>query len=66
MKALKKSSNGKPLTEEEKYAIRLRIKGLKGEIGVVKRTSPASMSDKDKAAQIKNLQRQIAELQAKL
>ena len=66
MKAVKKYSNGGPLTEEQKRAIKYRIKALKGEIGVIKRASPASMSDEDKAAEIKILQGKIAELQAKL
>ena len=63
MKVVKKNT-GNPLTEEEKRAIRYRIKALKGEIGVVNRNT--TMSDKQKAAEIKNLQRRISELQAKL
>tara|TARA_R100001460_G_scaffold68218_2_gene108705 strand:+ start:1065 stop:1256 length:192 start_codon:yes stop_codon:yes gene_type:complete len=63
MKAVKKYSKGGPLTTEEKRRVQYRIKELKGEIGVVRRSS---MSEKDKAAQIKNLQRTISELQAKL
>lgn len=66
MKAVKKYSNGGPLTEEERRAIKFKIKALKGEIGVVNRTSPASMSDENKAAEIKRLQARIANLQAKL
>jgi len=64
MKPVKKYSTGGPLTEEQKRAIRYRIKELKGEIGVVNRNT--TMSDKQKAAEIKNLQRRISELQAKL
>ena len=64
MKAIKKYSTGGPLTAEQKRAIKYRIKQLKGEIGVVNRNT--TMSDKAKAAEIKNLQRKISELQAKL
>ena len=56
--------NGGPLTAEQKRAINYRIKELKGEIGVVNRNT--TMSDKAKAVDIKNLQRKISELQAKL
>jgi len=64
MKVVKKDSTGNPLTEEEKRAVRYRIKALKGEIGVVNRST--SMSDTEKASEIKNLQRRISELEAKL
>lgn len=64
MKAVKKSSTGDPLTEEQKRAVRYKIKELKGEIGVVNRNT--TMTAKAQAAAIKNLQRRISELQAKL
>ena len=66
MKAVKKYESGGKLTEEEKRRIRYRIQQLKGEIGVVKRTSSLSMPGKDKANEIKRLQKKIDELQAKL
>jgi len=64
MKVVKKYSTGGPLTAEERRAVKHRIQELKGEIGVVNRNT--TMSDKAKAAEIKNLQRKISELQAKL
>tara|TARA_S200002703_G_scaffold113174_1_gene98657 strand:- start:1129 stop:1323 length:195 start_codon:yes stop_codon:yes gene_type:complete len=64
MKAVKKSSTGDPLTEEQKRAVRYKIKELKGEIGVVNRNT--TMTDKAQAAEIKILQHRISELQAKL
>ena len=63
MKAVKKYSKGGPLTPEEKRRVQYRIKELKGEIGVVRRSN---MSDSDKAAEIKNLQSKINELQKKV
>jgi hypothetical protein len=63
MKVVKKNT-GNPLTEEEKRAIRYRIKALKGEIGVINRNT--TMSDTEKASEIKNIQRRISDLEAKL
>ena len=64
MKVVKKDSTGNPLTEEEKRAVRYRIKALKGEIGVINRNT--TMSDAEKASEIKNLQGRISGLEAKL
>ena len=65
MKAVKKYSKG-GAQESPRKAIERRIKELRNEIAVARRTDPGRISEGNRQSSIKALQAQIRDLEAKL